>query len=143
MWQALREVFPNTVVKGCGFHWNQRIYRRITTLGMATAYQERGDKYRFMKKLMSIPYLPAEHVVAVFDQLEQQAIGVCGPVQELTSYMRRTWIDGSVWRPDNWCLFRETIRTNNDVEGNYLYIRIFSLYEIHILANVMQHNIQS
>lgn len=117
MWQALRDVLPNTVIKGCGFHWNQRIYRKITTLGLSTAYQEKGDKHRYMRKLMALPYLPAEQIVGAFDILEQQAAEVGGPLRELTNYMRRTWIDGSVWRVDNWGLFRETIRTNNDVEG--------------------------
>ncbi|KAH3693919.1 hypothetical protein DPMN_081358 [Dreissena polymorpha] len=33
------------------------------------------------------------------------------------AYVDRTWINGNLWRPENWSVFRETVRTNNDVEG--------------------------
>ncbi|XP_060569423.1 uncharacterized protein LOC132727853 [Ruditapes philippinarum] len=28
-WQAIRQTFPNTIVKGCVFHWLQRVYRKV------------------------------------------------------------------------------------------------------------------
>jgi len=37
-------------------------------------------------------------------------------VQEHLQYVRRNWVDGC-WRPATWSVFRQPVRTNNDVEG--------------------------
>ncbi len=116
-WQALREVYTGTVLKGCIFHWTQCIYRKIAAVGLATAYMDKKDKYLYLRKLMSLPLLPAEHITSAFEILEDQAAEAGGPIQEVTNYMRRIWIDGSQWRVENWSVFRESVRTNNDVEG--------------------------
>ncbi|XP_053381681.1 uncharacterized protein LOC123533370 [Mercenaria mercenaria] len=116
-WQALREVFPGCVLKGCVFHWSQRVYRKIQSEGLTTAYLEKEDKYRFLRKLLSLPYLPSEQIPAAFHQLKQQALEVGGPILHVTQYVQGTWIEGSMWQPNHWSVFRETVRTNNDVEG--------------------------
>ncbi|XP_052251128.1 uncharacterized protein LOC127874188 isoform X3 [Dreissena polymorpha] len=116
-WQAIREVFPDAVIRGCVFHFTQRIYRKITTEGLSTAYQQHGDKFEFFRKIMSLPYLPVEQIEPAFNRLMEVAEGVGGPVLRVCEYISRTWIHGSVWRPLNWCVFREEVRTNNDLEG--------------------------
>ncbi|XP_052762327.1 uncharacterized protein LOC128204972 [Mya arenaria] len=73
-WQAVREVFPNTVVKGCSFHWSQRVYRKVSRLGLAPAYTQKGGVYHFVRKLLALPYLPAEHVRPAFLTLREQAV---------------------------------------------------------------------
>jgi hypothetical protein len=81
-----------------------------------------------VKHLVIIQFvLLTQHIITAFEGLERQAADIGGPLQQLTTYMRRTWIDGSIWRVDNWCLFRETIRTNNDVEGNLTFIHFFQI----------------
>ncbi|XP_052252121.1 uncharacterized protein LOC127858841 [Dreissena polymorpha] len=116
-WQAIREVFPDAVIRGCVFHFTQRIYRKITTEGLSTAYQQHGDKFEFFRKIMSLLYLPVEQIEPAFNRLMEVAEGVGGPVLRVCEYISRTWIHGSVWRPLNWCVFREEVRTNNDLEG--------------------------
>ncbi|KAJ8021616.1 hypothetical protein HOLleu_38868 [Holothuria leucospilota] len=37
--------------------------------------------------------------------------------QELCRYIRDTWMTDGLWAPQAWCVFRKSIRTNNDVEG--------------------------
>ncbi|KAH3889390.1 hypothetical protein DPMN_013444 [Dreissena polymorpha] len=68
---------------------------------------------------MSLPYLPAEHITTAFNQLHQQlkTTEVGGPVLKVLDYVEKTWINRAVWRPENWSVFREVIRTNNEVEG--------------------------
>lgn len=85
--------------------------------GLATAYLAKDDKYLFFRKLMSLPYLPAQQIATAFLQLQDMAEEVGGQVQEVTDYVRKTWIQGTMWTPANWSVFRETVRTNNDVEG--------------------------
>ncbi len=40
--------------------------------------------------------------------------------QELTRYINNTWIDNNTFPPSAWSVFRQTVRTNNDVEGKLL-----------------------
>ena len=72
-WQAIRQLYPRATVKGCVFHWNQRVYRKVVNEGLATAYAANGDKFLFLRKLMSLPYLPSEHITPAFEQMMLQA----------------------------------------------------------------------
>ena len=126
-WQAIRDVFPTVIVKGCVFHWTQRIYKKLSQLGLSTAYTERKDKHAFLRKLMSLPFLPQEHIIPAFNELKQQAASTqLEPFIQLTNYIQATWIEG-LWTPVCWSVFRETVRTNNEVEGIYLSIYL-SIY---------------
>ncbi|XP_052271651.1 uncharacterized protein LOC127872359 [Dreissena polymorpha] len=89
-WQAIRDVFPGCVIKGCVFHWVQRIYRKVMNEGFKTAYTNKGDKYLFLRKVMSLPYLPDEHITSAFNQLHQQATEVGGPVLKVLDYVEKT-----------------------------------------------------
>ncbi|KAH3802726.1 hypothetical protein DPMN_156406 [Dreissena polymorpha] len=53
-WQAIRQLYPRATVKGCVFHWNQRVYRKVVNEGLATAYAANGDKFLFLRKFMSL-----------------------------------------------------------------------------------------
>ncbi|KAH3818693.1 hypothetical protein DPMN_120415 [Dreissena polymorpha] len=72
-WQAIRQLYPRATVKGCVFHWNQRVYRKVVNEGLATAYAANGDKFLFLRKLMSLPYLPSEHIIPAFEHMLPQA----------------------------------------------------------------------
>lgn len=62
------------------------------------------------------PTLPAEHIPEVFGYLQRKAS--TQQLQQVTDYIRETWISGSVnWSPRNWTVYKQSIRTNNDVEG--------------------------
>lgn len=48
--------------------------------------------------------------------------------QELCRYIRDTWMTDGLWAPHAWCVFRKSIRTNNDVEGMFLF-KVFRVTE--------------
>ncbi len=29
VWKAMNSVFPDVTLKGCGFHWNQALWRKV------------------------------------------------------------------------------------------------------------------
>ena len=64
---------------------------------------------------MSLPYLPAPHIIPAFQMLIQS---VDDPVlMKLVDYVRKTWINSTVYQITSWCVIGQPIRTNHDVEG--------------------------
>ena len=121
-WVAVQSVFGNSVaVKGCLFHFNQAVYRKICKLDLKVSYKNDPQVERLCKALMALPLLADNHIKATFERLVEN-VEAADPLkipkcQELVAYMRRTWIDRKLFNPASWCWFREIIRTNNDVEG--------------------------
>ena len=75
----------------------------------------------FCRKLMALPFLPEEHIKHAFKNLVEHVSS--GTELELATYIDTTWISGN-WHPNDWCIFNQAVRTNNDVEGWHL--RIYS-----------------
>jgi len=38
-------------------------------------------------------------------------------VTQLVDYVNTTWMSNTSWTPASWCIYRESVCTNNDVEG--------------------------
>ena len=115
MWRAAASVFPDVRVRGCGFHWNQAVWRKVQGLGLQEAYLQRENTFNLIRRLMALPFLPSEHIAPVFQRLRTKA--GTQPLQELVEYIRSTWVESDQWPPAAWTVFRQSIRTNNDVEG--------------------------
>lgn len=117
-WQAIREVFGRVVIRGCVFHWTQRIYKQVFKLRLSTAYSEGGDGLSYIRKILALPYLPADHTVSTFEELSRLAAhGPSEPIDRILDQVNSAWIRETVWKPENWPVFRKTVRTNNDMEG--------------------------
>ena len=65
--------------------------------------------------MLALPFLPQTDTERAFEQLEQRANSI--ELQQLTRYMRSTWIENPVWNPRTWSIYQRRVRTNNDVEG--------------------------
>ena len=68
-----------------------------------------------MRKLFALPLLRAEHIRPTFQRLREKANG--DQMTALMRYVDETWLNSSVWDVSSWCMFGQTIRTNNDCEG--------------------------
>ena len=113
IWSAARKVFPGMVAHGCSFHWAQAFWRNIQRLGLAVPYKTNPDVRKYIKQLLALPYLPAHEIEGAFNVHTLSATDLLKP---LTEYIKSTWIDGQ-WPPENWSVYKRSIRTNNDVEG--------------------------
>ncbi|CAH1239155.1 Hypp5730 [Branchiostoma lanceolatum] len=112
MWGGVRGAFPNCTRKGCAFHLTNAIYRKIQRLGLQPAYYKKACAYDFMRKLMVLHFLPTEHI---FEELQAQTDNPL--LVELCNYMEAEWLSNSVWTIDEWSVYFQPIRTNNDSEG--------------------------
>ena len=120
MWKAIHRVLPTVQIFGCFFHWAQAVWRKVQALGLQSAYTSDNATHKYIKKLMSLPYLPAAHIQPIFNKLQQKA--TTPPLLELTSYIETTWLNSTVWSMRSWSVFRCHTRTNNDVEGWHHYL---------------------
>ncbi|XP_038050888.1 uncharacterized protein LOC119724038 [Patiria miniata] len=94
---------------------SQAIWRQCQSLGLAVPYTTDLEVQACIRKLMSLPFLPQEHIAATFAKLKTK---ITEPLlTQLFDYVQKTWLDSNVWPPANWSIFQHSIRTNNDVEG--------------------------
>ncbi|KAK6182207.1 hypothetical protein SNE40_009939 [Patella caerulea] len=114
-WKAFGKVFPQVHVRGCLFHFTQAIWRHCQELGLQNKYKVHGGTHNFIKKLMSLPFLPKSHIRDIFHQLQGKTSN--DKLIKLMDYMERQWIDHSLFKMSSWSVFNQTIRTNNNIEG--------------------------
>ena len=78
-------------------------------------YLEHGDTYKFLKKVMALPFLPAEPIQSAFESLKAS---VSTPkLTQFMTYVEETWIVNHTFVPEKWTVYKMSVRTNNDVEG--------------------------
>ncbi len=117
MWAAAREIFPQVASRGCLFHRNQALYRKIQDLGLQAAYQKRQETHKFCRKLMAFPFLSPEWIPRIFEHI-LSVNGVTEQLEELLAYYMDTqWIRNSTFPLSSWSVYQRQYRTNNDVEG--------------------------
>ncbi|XP_053403227.1 uncharacterized protein LOC128558324 [Mercenaria mercenaria] len=117
LWQALREVFPGTSLHGCAFHWAQSIIRHVKEHGLAKTYQDRTTVHQLISKLLALPFLPGRDIERAFQRLRDRAMTSSQPVRDLFQYVWDQWLCSSVWTVDEWSVYKQPVRTNNDCEG--------------------------
>ena len=116
MWSAIAAILPDVLVKGCAFHWTQAVWRKVQNLGLAVSYMEKANTNKFIRRLLCLPFLPAESIPAMFNLIPSLP-NIAIPLQDLMAYIRATWITSTQWSPSSWSVFGRSVRTNNDVEG--------------------------
>ena len=64
---------------------------------------------------MALPFLLYQEIRPMFVRLEAQA--QTEQLRSLVEYVRRQWIESQVFTLRNWCVYKQLIWTNNDLEG--------------------------
>lgn len=59
--------------------------------------------------------------------------------QSLVGYIDRQWMNHSVFHPSSWTVYRQAVRTNNDVEGDYILQIIFVIIILLFFENEFKH----
>lgn len=79
------------------------------------AYTKDDSVHRYIRKLMALPFLPFHEIRPMFVRLGVQA--QTQPLRDLVDYIKRQWIENSIFTPKDWSVYQQPIRTNNDIEG--------------------------
>lgn len=115
VWVAVQEKLPDATIQGCAFHWTQSLWRKIQDLGLQGAYSNDDAVFKFLRKVMTLPFLPATKIPGVFERLRAQASSTA--LEDFMIYVADQWIYNVFWCPENWSVFNQCVRTNNDIEG--------------------------
>ena len=92
------EQFQGIYLRGCYFHYYQSIWRKVQKLGLSNFYHSNQNFRTLIRAFMSIPFLPAEQILSIYNQLELEDILLSADnmtkLPTLKKYMRRQWING-------------------------------------------------
>ena len=78
-------------------------------------YNNDKETNLFLRKVIALPFLPAEEIHAMFVRLWVRA--TTSPLQLFIEYVSRSWIYNTTWPPSTWSVFCSVVRSDNDVEG--------------------------
>ena len=73
--------------------------------------------FQVCREMMSLPLLPHEHIAPMFHHLAGRITDETPLLQTLSRYVETQWIDGPTFNCRDWSVYRQRVRTNNDVEG--------------------------
>ena len=82
----------------------------------------------YIRQLMALPFLPARHIQQTFDHLKTKAN--TNQLQRLVDYIDRQWFHHPVFDVPSWCIFQQTVQTNNDVEGKKKFYELRTVFKI-------------
>ncbi|CAF1210237.1 unnamed protein product, partial [Didymodactylos carnosus] len=124
---AIKLVFPNATIKGCNFHFNKCIYKKLQELGFqssfinSTSNDPNGMNIRELyKKTCALAFMPQEEVrnlwVNVMDEFQN-----IERINQFYDYVTSTWIDDdALFHISLWNYFNfKSLRTNNNLEGGH------------------------
>ncbi|KAH3739113.1 hypothetical protein DPMN_045760 [Dreissena polymorpha] len=63
---------------------------------------------------MALPFLPAEHIPSMFDELDEH--GDNDRLDAVMAYVFSIWINRSVFSMECWSIFMKGVRTKNECE---------------------------
>ena len=119
---AFQQVFPNTAIFGCGFHYCQALLKNIGDHGLLTLYRDRDNpKFRYyIRKYMMLMLLPSHMVQETWVELKRLAktsvpAGSKNQFSDWLQYHKSTWMDGT-YNIDDWNRWKNKLGTNNLAE---------------------------
>lgn len=68
---------------------------QVQEFGLQPSYMNDRGTYNFIRQVMALP---------------------SGSLQQFTQYVRVTWIENNTWRRSSWCVFMQSVRTNDDIK---------------------------
>ncbi|GLV31394.1 hypothetical protein CBL_10773 [Carabus blaptoides fortunei] len=122
---AVRIAFPHAVVKGCYFHLNQSVIRKINSVGLKKMFETSVDAKLKLKSLDALSFVPEYDVRKIFDNL-----AATFPDEEnyndVFTYFFSTYIEGAAGRDPQFPIkiwdhydaaLEQTPKTTNCCEG--------------------------
>ena len=131
---AAEAEFQQSSIVGCYFHFCQNIWRKVQNLGLSVAYRRNLHVKKFVRKVMTLAYLPVAVVRINFRLMftsttVRRLIRQFPAIAQFITYFERNYING-VFKPKVWNVYERDVdfRTNNHVEGMKQYCFVGDSY---------------
>lgn len=115
MYHALKNIFPTSEVKGCNFHFNQCIWRKVQELGLVKDYIENEEIKMHVRMLAALAYIPPDSVDEGFIKIMENSPAT-ETIAKFNDYMVEQWIDNPNIE-HMWNCYMERHRTTNALES--------------------------
>lgn len=91
---AIHEVFPDSEIHGCHFHFTQNVWRHIQQVGLQKKYNEDADFALNLRLLIALAFVPIDSVAEAYTELLETEFFKQGDpkVEELLDYFQSTYI---------------------------------------------------
>lgn len=128
--KAVEEVFPDSHLHGCNFHFAQCILRQVNNMNLKSRYNRDDEFALHIKMMIALAFIPPAFVIKAFELvisveffLKNEELG------PLVEYFRETWIGierrngqtSARFSIASWNCYYEVVndepRTNNCMEG--------------------------
>lgn len=97
--KALNEIFPDSNIHGCNFHFAQSVWRHLQSVGLQRIYSEDSDFGLNIRLLLALPFVPENDVEYAFSKIVQSDFYIENEdseyndsIQALLNYIESTYI---------------------------------------------------
>jgi hypothetical protein len=119
MVNAINNVFPQALVKGCHFHYAQNIWKKVKKYNLVTLSKQENIR-RQIANIIALPLIPPNEVNNCMENILDELSDYDSKLNRLTDYVIRNYIDDARFSSSMWNHFDtvgERPRTNNHLEG--------------------------
>lgn len=120
MYNAITLVFPNTIIRGCYFHFGQAIWRKMCFFGLKRLYNSDVNFLKVVELISAIPLIPIEEINTAWVYIKTLYPSRETDVLAFFEYFESTWLENnqSMFNRKIWSHFNNyEARTNNAAEG--------------------------
>ena len=75
MCNGVSATLQDVKILGCLFHWTQAVWQETQELGLKPTYLNEEGVHLYIRKLLSLPFLPADQNQPLFDNMTKDASG--------------------------------------------------------------------
>ncbi|CAF3764873.1 unnamed protein product [Rotaria magnacalcarata] len=119
MVNAINDVFPHALVKGCHFHFAQNIWKKIKKYNLVTLSKQENIR-RQIANIIALPLIPPNEVNNCMEKIIDELCNYDTKFEKLTDYVIKKYIEDARFPVQMWNHF-DTIgqrpHTNNHLEG--------------------------
>jgi len=104
--RAVQKVLPGVIQRGCASHLGQAVWQNVQSAGLQHLYTTDDCINRVCHQTIALPQMASDdpHMVLHIE------------------YMEHNWINSNNWLPSAWSVFRQPVRTNNDIKGWHCHL---------------------
>ncbi|KAG0440788.1 hypothetical protein DMUE_1492 [Dictyocoela muelleri] len=123
--EALKDIFPNTIIHGCFFHWCQNIIKNLKLNGLYKTYKSDRKFKQYTRLILSLPFSPIEKVESYFNILRNLVLLHYNDenIKHLLFFIEKNYISENsktAWNKKIWNCFDRVLKniplTNNNIE---------------------------